>query len=558
MSFQLPYDLGRYVIERRHAAGGMATVFEGWQKPPMKRPVAVKIMHPHIAERPEAVERFEREAANCARVQHENTVLVYDYGVLEPGDGLRLPYIVMEWIDGFDLKNWLQKKHSRLPLEVALFVIREVAVALKHAHGCQVIHRDLKPSNVMLTADSRVKLMDFGLARAHDDKQITDAGAQLGTAPYMSPEQTRGRELTGEDGERSDVFSMGSLCYELLAGDPPFQGKGLADILVAVANHDPPPIAKRNPLVPTRLAETIERAMRKLPVERCPNMSEFLAAAEAAAKEAGLDGGRQILARYLEQPAQTAKELERDRRTRHDSRRGQTALPAPAPVRETHRAPRPEPGSGRARERADEAPHNESADVERLQRTIRRTLIALAAVILLTTIVVAWRISHPPEPDSNGGPPAHAESAPVPAQLAIESIPPGASARVNGKASGTTPLMVGGRTGDSMSIELAKIGFEPFATSLILTARMPPLRVPLVSIASRTYSISTSPGNAEVYVDGASVSLPWPMSAQLGPGVHRFLVRHGAGEREFTYEVRAGDTARTLVLHYDSGQLEPR
>jgi len=542
MSFELPFDLGRFVIERRHAAGGMATVFAGWQKPPMKRPVAIKVMHPHIAESPMAVERFEREAANCARVQHEKTVLVYDYGVIEPDDGLKLPYLVMEWVDGFDLKRWLKEKHSPLPLEVSLIVIRDVAIALEYAHARQVIHRDLKPSNVMLTVDGRVKLMDFGLARAHDDRQLTDPGAQMGTAPYMSPEQTRGQELTGADGERSDIFSLGTVSYELLAGEPPFQGKGLADIMGAVASHEPPPIAKRNPLVPGPLAETIGRAMRKPPAERCATMSEFLEGAEAAVKEAGVEGERQLLARYLEKPAQTAKELEGDRRERHDSRRRQTAPPAPAPARADRRAPR----------------HIGSSAVERLQRMIRVTLIALAAVVLLTIIVVAWRISHPPQPDSNGGPPAPAESAPVPAQLAIESIPPGASVRVNGKASGTTPLMVGGRTGDSMSIELAKTGFEPFATSLILTARMPPLRVPLAPIASRTYSISTSPGNAEVYVDGAPVSLPWPMSAELGPGVHRFLVRHGAGELEFTYEVRAGDTTRTLVLHYDTGHLEPR
>jgi serine/threonine protein kinase len=176
-------DFGPYELRQRIGKGGMAWVYLAWEKS-LDRPVAIKILFPHIAEDERLAARFEREARAAGRMHHENLVQVHAFGHHQGQ-----PYIAMEYVDGCDLKTWLER-HGPLPIEIALIVLRNICLGLEHAHTLAqaVIHRDLKPSNVMFSTDGGVKLMDFGLARrVADDLSMTTPGLVMGTVPSCRP-----------------------------------------------------------------------------------------------------------------------------------------------------------------------------------------------------------------------------------------------------------------------------------------------------------------------------------------------------------------------------------
>ena len=209
-------DFGAYELRERIGKGGMAWVYLAHQKN-LDRPVALKILFPHLAEDERLVARFQLEAKAAAQLRHENLCQVYDFG--RHGEQI---YIAMEYVEGKNLREWIDE-HGTPPLEVALLVLRDICRGLEHAHRRNIIHRDIKPSNVMFTPEGVIKLMDFGLARrAEDTTGITMVGSMLGTPAYMSPEQARGEKL---DRPTTDIFSFGIVCYELLGGTRPSPSK---------------------------------------------------------------------------------------------------------------------------------------------------------------------------------------------------------------------------------------------------------------------------------------------------------------------------------------------
>src|SRR3954466_2460031 len=206
---------GRYAIEARLARGGMASVYLATDVR-LERRVAVKVMHSALAEDPEFVARFNREARAAARLSHPDVVSVYDQG---EDDGH--VFLVMEYVAGATLRDVLRDR-GRLPAAEAVAVMDHVLAALGAAHAAGLVHRDVKPENVLVTADGRVKVADFGLARAIAGTTITgDDSMLLGTAAYLAPEQVR----DGAADARSDVYAAGVLLFELLTGAPPFSGE---------------------------------------------------------------------------------------------------------------------------------------------------------------------------------------------------------------------------------------------------------------------------------------------------------------------------------------------
>src|SRR5262245_17247701 len=242
----------------------------------LERNVAVKVLHPQYDEDEEFVERFKREARSAARLQHPNIVTVIDRGE----DGGR-QYIVFEHIDGENLKEFLVRR-GRLDVREALEIALEIARALSFAHGHGLVHRDVKPQNVLLNGDGRAKVTDFGIARSLDvESGMTQTGTVLGTSNYLAPEQANGQPVDAE----SDVYSLGIVLYELLAGEVPFPGESFVVVAMKHLHEPPPSILDKRRDVPVRVADAIDCALEKDPAQRFPSMAAFAAELEGALVE---------------------------------------------------------------------------------------------------------------------------------------------------------------------------------------------------------------------------------------------------------------------------------
>jgi beta-lactam-binding protein with PASTA domain len=234
-------------------------------------------MAERYAEDGEFVERFRREAQAAARLNHPNIIAVYDRG---EADGR--PYIAMEYLQGRTLKQVIQKEGPLSP-ERAIAVAMQVLAGLRYAHEHGVVHRDVKPHNVLVGDDGRIKVTDFGIAHA-GDPQMTEVGSIVGTAQYLSPEQARGRSV----GPQTDIYSLGVVLYEMLAGRVPFEGDSSVAIAMQHVSDEPPPLRSLAPLVPDSLGMVVGHAMLKDPSQRYASADEFAADLERFARGAAV------------------------------------------------------------------------------------------------------------------------------------------------------------------------------------------------------------------------------------------------------------------------------
>lgn len=285
---------GRYRIGSRLAKGGMATVYEALDTR-LEREVALKVMHQGLAEDHDFVTRFIGEARSAARLSHPDVVAVYDQG---EDDGL--VYLAMELVRGRTLRHVLRSQ-GRLPAVTALEVLEHVLGALSAAHAAGIVHRDVKPENVLVGMDGRVKVADFGLARAVDAGSTATRGVLLGTVAYISPEQALGEPAT----PRSDVYSAGILLWELLTGRPPHDGPTDYVIVHKHIESDVPPPSWTEPSVPAAVDALVLQAVSRDPWERFADAGAFLAALRRVrqAVAAGTDPEATAL---LAEPLETA------------------------------------------------------------------------------------------------------------------------------------------------------------------------------------------------------------------------------------------------------------
>lgn len=273
--------VGPYRIEEMLGRGGMGVVYRGTHEH-LGRQVAIKELAPELTQQPEFKERFFAEARTQARLHHPNIVTVFDL-IEEQGEF----FIVMEYVAGRSCDELLKESAGRgLGLGEAAGIFSQVLSALDYAHSEGVIHRDVKPSNVLLTADGRVKLMDFGIALLVGDKRLTASQASIGTPIYMSPEQIlRPREMD----HRTDIYSAAIVFYEMLAGAPPFDAESMYEINKLQIEAPPPDLSARNPAVPPAVTAVVARALAKSPDERFTSAGEMLRALrEALPGTAGL------------------------------------------------------------------------------------------------------------------------------------------------------------------------------------------------------------------------------------------------------------------------------
>jgi eukaryotic-like serine/threonine-protein kinase len=256
--------LDRYEVGRLLGAGGMAEVFEGRDRL-LARRVAIKVLQAQFARDPSFLIRFKREAQAAASLSHPNIVGVYDTGT---EDGTH--FIVMEYVDGRTLKEVIRAEGPLYP-ERAAEICADVCSALVAAHARGLIHRDIKPGNVMLTPEGKVKVMDFGIARATTSETITQTAAVVGTAQYISPEQAQGQTVD----YRSDIYSVGCCLFEMLTGTVPFTGATPVAIAYRHVREDPTPPRMLNPDVPAPLEAICLKAMAKLPDNRYQTAAEM-------------------------------------------------------------------------------------------------------------------------------------------------------------------------------------------------------------------------------------------------------------------------------------------
>jgi eukaryotic-like serine/threonine-protein kinase len=267
---------GRYELRRRLAQGGMAEVWLATDLI-LDRKVAVKWLKPTLASDPVVAERFRREAIAAASLNHPNIVAVHD--VFESDDRQA---VVMQFVDGKSLREVLNNK-KRLSPQLTCHIGICVAAALDHAHEAGFIHRDVKPGNIMITPDGRVLLTDFGIAKGlhGSEDDLTSDNVMMGTAKYLSPEQVRGKRLDG----RADLYSLGLVLYECLAGRVPFLGETDADTALARLQRDPTDLTRLRATLPTGLVVTIHQLLARNPDHRPDTGAELAAKLKDAARE---------------------------------------------------------------------------------------------------------------------------------------------------------------------------------------------------------------------------------------------------------------------------------
>src|SRR3954469_6052960 len=308
---------GRYKVIRRLGSGGMANVYLA-EDQELGRRIAIKILNDRHAHDEQFVERFRREAKSAAGLSHPNVVSIYDRGEAEGSY-----YIAMEYLDGRSLKELIVSR-GPAPITVAVEYARQILQALRFAHRHGIVHRDIKPHNVLVDAEGRVKVTDFGIARA-GASQMTEAGSIVGTAQYLSPEQARGTSVD----QRSDVYSLGIVLYELLTGTLPFNGDTPVEIAMKHLSTLPEPPSVKRPEIPRDLDLIVMRALAKDPSDRYQNAEEMDADLERFARGAGVsaateESATQIMRVPIDPIAATAATMIAPRRS--------AQLPPPPPV----------------------------------------------------------------------------------------------------------------------------------------------------------------------------------------------------------------------------------
>jgi serine/threonine-protein kinase len=315
-----PRPFGKYLLLRQLAVGGMAEVYLARQSGPagFEKECVIKRILPSLAEDQQFVNMFLDEARIAARLSHPNIVQIFDLGAIGEGDY----FLAMEHVHGVDLQHIIDaeaKGRGRLPLAIAVRLCSSVAEGLEHAHNATdsrgqrlgLVHRDVTPSNVIVSFDGVAKILDFGIAKAVARKGRTEVGVIKGKIPYMSPEQVNGEALDA----RSDVFSLGTVLYELTTGKKPFEGEGPADLSLKILQDTPRPPESFVEGYPERLGAIVRRAMAKKPGERSQSAREVHEALDDFLMTSGIRCTSHDVAGYLDGLFPGLRERARDEAT---------------------------------------------------------------------------------------------------------------------------------------------------------------------------------------------------------------------------------------------------
>ncbi|WP_428262444.1 serine/threonine protein kinase [Haliangium sp.] len=557
MSIAVGQILDKYEILEQVGHGGMAVVYRGLDRS-LRRQVAIKVLHKHLADSREARERFAREAHAVAKLRHENILEIYAFG----GEDAEESYIVTEFIDGPTLKQAITDHPPRYP-EIGALVTTQVCRALAHAHSFGVLHRDVKPENIMIRADGVVKLTDFGIAQMLDMQRVTVTGQLLGSPAYMSPEHLDGQPLDF----RTDIFAVGVLLYQLVVGELPFQGRNPHQILKRISDGTYRDPRQANPLVGNQLARIIETAMARAKEDRYADISEMWAALDRYLEGSGLTQHRQELARYFASPVSYELAL-RERLLSHLSRRGQEMLATDqvAALELFNRALTIDPD------------HREVlAQVDRLTRRRRRRRTAglitgLAAAAGVTVAAVWWW----PAPSSE-----RADEVTRPAGVSDATSSPRPTRPTPAGPAAAVPLDAGAALAEAADAD-ADAGLPPVKAATVATVPAPSPRSSLGRTSTprpttprvaadagvqglrlRRFALTVSPLKSEYRVgEGPWIAIPRGRAElELGPGEHTVEVRNDAccePARQVIGADDLGDRTLAFALGYLPATITPR
>ena len=256
-----------YRLDELIGVGGMANVYRAYDLK-KDRTVAIKVLREEFLDNVELVRRFKNESRAISVLNHPNIVKVYDVSITP-----QLQYIVMEYLDGITLKEYLKQRGRALPWKEAIHFVAQVLRALEHAHANGVVHRDIKPQNIMLLADGSARVMDFGIARISRSESQTVTDKAIGSVHYISPEQAKG-DITDA---KADIYSVGVMMYEMLTNTLPFDADSPVSVAMKQITDTATPLREIDPSIPEALEEIVERAMAKEPAARYPSASDMLA-----------------------------------------------------------------------------------------------------------------------------------------------------------------------------------------------------------------------------------------------------------------------------------------
>jgi len=257
--------ISHYKIIEKLGEGGMGIVYKAHDTK-LNRMVALKFLPPAMTSDSEARERFIQEAQTASALDHSNICTVHEIDETDDGQ----TFIVMAFYDGQTLKKMIDK--GPLEINTVIDITIQIAKGLKEAHDNKIVHRDIKPANIMITTKNQVKIMDFGLAKLAGRAQITTTGSTVGTAAYMSPEQASGKEVD----HRSDIWSLGTILYEMLTQQRPFKGDYEQAVVYSILNEEPAPVSSLNPELPEDLQKIVHKTLSKEPGERYQSVSALI------------------------------------------------------------------------------------------------------------------------------------------------------------------------------------------------------------------------------------------------------------------------------------------
>jgi serine/threonine protein kinase len=450
----------RFRVLERLAAGGMGVVYLAEQMP-LGRKVAVKVLTtPSGASETEARkfrERFLLEAASSAQLSHSNTVVVHDYGAVDD-----LCYIVMEYISGHTLMREL-RTGGPLPLSRALPIALQITAALQHAHEARMVHRDLKPANVMLTrrgaTEDFVKVLDFGLVKSVDDEDhnLTHHDVILGSPRYMAPEQVQ----AGKVDARTDIYSFGTVLFQMLSGSPPFNKGSRIQILVAHVRDAPPSLQQECPNVdvPPRLEALVMRCLAKNPDDRPQTMQEVGAELLACMSDVGLSTS----ALTADASGLMRTGVGRDGSSASMSR------PIVPDQSGTVRAPAGVSGKPAASvsDAAAAIPIEASPSPAGRGKTLMLVLGIVGVAALGGAVMISSRASNSASSQTatpSGATPSGAT--PTVTQVSLVTDPPGARVQREGRDLGTTPVSLAIPQGEQWRVELSRPGYATQAVQV--------------------------------------------------------------------------------------------
>lgn len=505
--------LEKYEILEEIGHGGMATVFRA-RDSRLDRPVALKILHPHLRGSSEARARFSREARSVARLKHPRVLEIYDYSGEESSES----WIATELLTGPTLRKFADD-HPAIPAEVAACFGIEVCRALHAAHAKGIVHRDVKPENILVHEARCIKLTDFGIADMVDSHTMTATGQILGSPGHMSPEQIEGRD----EGPRTDIFSLGTVLYFLACGRLPFTGRNPHQILKRVAEGDYPEPLRVQPAIGGRMRAILVRCLAREASARYASAEDLERDLRSFVAESGIDDVEGMLARYLADPAAVGAEV-RKSSLAAAIRLGRVARSAgnvPVALDHLNRALALDEGNPEVLALV--------ASVGRTQKARTGFAIVAASALVLFAVGAAWSAL----PPSGTGDRAAQPDAPRTAIVAA-------------RAPGVVPDAGVPAAAVETTTPVAQLGANPEPTPATEEARgdaRPNGRVRLSPVveagAPRRVAFAFDPFNASISVDGAPPRPYGPSftGVDLPPGRHRFVVESPCCERAVLEEV---------------------